>query len=736
MLEEGLRHHEAGRLDEAEAVYRRLLADDPDHAAALHLLGVIAFQRGRADEAVGMISRAVALDPAVAPYHCNLGNALRALGRIGEAIAAFETALRLRPEAAEIHSNLGNALRDAGRAETAIHHYREALRLRPELPEVCYNLANVLLERGQGDEAERWYREAVRLRPGYAEAWFNLGNALVALCRPREAEAAYRSALARRGDHAETHNNLGAVLQDLGRHVEAESCFAAAVRLDPGCTAAHFNLGCLHQAHDRGAEALACYRRVLELDPGHGAARIALCMAQLPILYDDEADIPRRRVAYEAEVRRLCREVGEGRAAGLAEAVGSSQPFFLGYQGLCDRDLQSLWGGLAARLLAAPGPPPLPRPVPGGKIRVGLVSGFFCDHTIWRLLLSGWLSQLDRRRFELFCYHTGGKRDAATDSAAALADRFVAGRLPGARWREIILADGPHVLLYPEIGMDALSAWLAAQRLAAVQCFSWGHPDTTGLPTLDYMLSSELMEPPDGRDHYTETLVRLPNLATWWEPDPTPRPDLCRADLGLRPGATIFWSGQAVYKYLPQFDAVFPRIAAEAGDCQIVFIDFARSGSVTARFRRRLERAFAARGVDFARHVVFLPPMAQGMFLAAVGLSDVILDTIGWSGGRSTLDCLSHDIPVVTLPGPLMRGRHSAAILTRLAVPDTIADSLDAYVDIAVRLARDPDWRASLAARINAGRPRLLRDGETIAGLEAFLERAVAAGEGVSGGGS
>ena len=726
-LEAGLRLHEAGRLAEAEAAYRRILAADPDHAGALHLLGVIAFQGGRADLAIVHIGRAVALDPAVAPYHNNLGNALRALGRSGEAIPAFQAALRLRPAAAEIHSNLGNALKDCGRLAEAICHYREALRLRPESPELCYNLANALLEAGDGGGAERCYREALRLRPAYPDAFFNLGNALVSLCRPKEAEAAYRSALALRADHAESHTNLGAVLQDLGRLKDAEGCYRAAIALKPDYPEAHFNLGCVFQAHDRTDEAVACYRRTLELQPDHGAARFALLMAQLPILYDDEAEISRRRAAYETELRRLCRDVEQGRSAGLAGAVGSSQPFFLGYQGFCDRALQSLYGSLTARLLAeaAPVPQPRPAPAPGGKIRLGLVSGFFSDHTIWRLLLSGWLGQIDRRRFELFCYHTGLKRDGETDIAARLADRFVEGRLPGARWREIILADAPHILIYPEIGMDPMSAQLAAQRLAAVQCVSWGHPETTGLPTIDYVLSSDLMEPENGQEHYTETLARLPNLATWWEPGRYRPLGLARAELGLRPSATVYWSGQALYKYLPQYDEVFPRIAREAGDCQFVFIEFAKSRAVSERFRRRLERAFAAHGLSFDEHCVILQPMAQEMFIAAVGLADVILDTIGWSGGRSALDCLSHDVPFVTLAGPLMRGRHTAAILEGMGIRETITASLEDYIAVAARLAREPERRAVLAAAIRDNKARLFRDGETIAALEDFLARAV-----------
>ena len=188
--------------------------------------------------------------------------------------------------------------------------------------------------------------------------------------------------------------------------------------------------------------------------------------------------------------------------------------------------------------------------------------------------------------------------------------------------------------------MDPIAARLAAQRLAPVQCVAWGQPDTTGFPSVDYFLSSELMEPSDGGTRYTERLVRLPNLGLWYRPDVRSALRLDRAALGLRDGEPVYRSGQALYKYLPQYDEIFPRIAAAVGECQFVFIGFAKSAEVTAAFRARLGRAFAAMGLDAERYCVVLPPMSQERFVAAVGLADVVLDTPGWSGGKSTLDCL------------------------------------------------------------------------------------------------
>ena len=260
---------------------------------------------------------------------------------------------------------------------------------------------------------------------------------------------------------------------------------------------------------------------------------------------------------------------------------------------------------------AEPAAPLAARPVAGERIRLGIVSGFFCDHTLLKLFLEGWLTQLDRGRFEVTGCHTGRVTDAQTARCAGLCDRFVHGLPSGAAWREAISAAAPHVLLYPEIGIDPMAGRLAALRLAPVQCVTWGHPETTGMPTIDYFLSSEMMEPPDGDSHYTERLVRLPHLGLCYTPDAAAGSTPERIGNNLDAPAPVFWSGQALYKYLPRYDAIFPRIAAELGACRFVFIAFAKNPRVTDVFRNRLWEAFAAAGLDAGRHVVILPPMSQ-----------------------------------------------------------------------------------------------------------------------------
>ena len=266
---------------------------------------------------------------------------------------------------------------------------------------------------------------------------------------------------------------------------------------------------------------MADYRKALEVKEDFFAARAAACFAELQILYEFEQEIILRRATYEEKLRALCDFVeARGARGDLTKILEAKQPFYLAYQGYNNRDLQRLYGSMACRIMEYkyPKTPPMLLAKPNEKVRVGIVSAFFYWHSNWKIPIKGWLSQLDRNRFKIFGYHVGTERDPETDSAAAMCDRFVHRVMTVDDWRREILNDAPHVLIYPGLLMDKISVQLAAQRLAPVQCNSWGHPDTSGMPTLYYYLSSDLMEPDAAAAHYTERLIRLPNLSVYYEP--------------------------------------------------------------------------------------------------------------------------------------------------------------------------------------------------------------------------
>jgi predicted O-linked N-acetylglucosamine transferase (SPINDLY family) len=729
-LAQALQFHHQGRLAEAEPLYGEILKVRPDHVDALQMLGLIRLARGRPDEALQLVSAAMRGRKPSPQLLLNHGIILNALSRHQEAVDSFDEALKGKSKFAEAHNNRGAALAALQRDEEALESYRKAIRLKPDYAEAHYNNGSSLRVLGRYEEALKSFDRALALRPNYVKAHNNRGAALESLARYPEALAAYDRVLALDPGFAEARKNRGRVLIGLERPDEAIENFSEALRLNPRDAESRYQRARYLLDMNRNDEAAADIAGALALQPGHPEASFARCLAELRIIYAEAGEIPPRRAAYERKLRALRAELDAGRIKGdLVKAIGERQPFLLAYQGENDRALQEVYGDMVSRIVArryspAPLPPPL---APGEPVRVGIVSGFFYRHSNWKIPIKGWIGGLDRRRFTVTGYHVGMIHDEQTDLAASLCDRFVHRTLDTDGWRREILADKPHVLIYPGLLMDIASLQLAAQRLAPVQCTSWGHPETSGLPTLDYFLSSDLMEPPEAQDHYTEKLVRLPNLSICYEPVEGEPVSVTREELGLRSGAVLFWSAQSLYKYLPQYDEVFVRIARAVGDCQFVFLRHFGAPGITATFRARLSHAFAAAGLDADKHCVFLDRLSQARFVAAIGLCDIFLDSIGWSGCNSTLESLPHNLPIVTLHGPLMRGRHSAAILQMMGLGDRVAASLDDYVAHAVRLATDREARADFSRRIADNKHKLYGDCAPIEALEDFLDRAARA---------
>ena len=758
---QGLARHQQGNLAEAERHYDAALKSQPDNFEALHMLGVIALQKGRLEQGVEIITKAVALNQNSAIAFNNLAKGLKDLGRFDEAIVHFERAIALAPTFADAQFSYGTALHFVNRSEDALVHFEKAIALHPRFVAALNNRGLALTKLKRFTEALASYDKALAIQPGFGDAHNNRGNALNALMRFDEALASFDKAIGARPDSAEAHCNRGNALVQLERFDDAVASFDRAIAIRPHFAEAHRGRGDALANLNRFADALASFDRAIaikphyvdawisraealftsnrndeavksaqaaiDIDSENALCRFLSCVCELRILYDSEGDVEARRRAYENKLRAICSDYEAGRLrTNMIEAVAHCKPFYLAYQDRNDRDLQALYGTLACRAIGAQfrqGAPPAP-PEAAEPIRVGFVSGHFYAHSNWKVPLKGWMSQLDRKRFKIFGYHVGRRRDQETEVAAKLCSRFVHRPMPLEAWRDEILADAPHVLIYPGLLMDELCLQLAAQRLAPVQCNSWGHPETSGLSTLDYFLSSDMMEPPDGSEHYTERLVRLPNLSIYYEPVAISSVRITRGELGMRPDAVVFWSGQSLYKYLPQHDFVFAKIAKLVGNCQFVFIKHAKEAAVVDLFRRRLDFVFSEWGLTASDHCLFIESLSADRYVAAIGNCDIFLDSIGWSGCNSTLESLFHNLPVVTLRGALMRGRHGSAILNRIGVKETVADSIDEYVSVAIRLAVNSDERRRISLEIARNKHIIYRDRDCIAQLEDFIENA------------
>jgi predicted O-linked N-acetylglucosamine transferase (SPINDLY family)/MoaA/NifB/PqqE/SkfB family radical SAM enzyme len=638
-------------------------------------------RQGHVDEAAAQF-RAVLNEAGSVPALQGLGEVALQRGEYDPAMRMLDAVQHLAPSARNAH-NLAWALHGVGRRDEAVTLMHRTVNENPDYPNAYYSLARLLEERGDRADA---------------------AGALIVLLR--RALAARNVAVV---DTAAAQ--LLALDVDHPRQIEAANLLRLGNRIDL---------------------ATALLDAALRRHPDDLGAALVRCMARLPVVYADDSAIAASRRQYEADMVAFGAAVKSATQPTLMAAhdqVGQAKPFYLSYQGRDDRRLQEIYGDAVSHIVRAavpPPPSPAPPPKPGERLRVGFASNYFFQHSVSKLF-RGWIEQLDRQRFEIFVYNLfpGDPDDWATQTGLS-ADhvRHRVGDLKA--WAAAIAGDRLHAVIFPEIGMESMALRLACLRLARIQCAAWGHPVTTGLPTIDYFLSSALMEPDDGESHYREKLVRLPNFSVYYEPLPADTGSLTRKSLGLGEEGVVYVCCQALYKYLPAHDHVFPAIAAKVPSAQFLFIADGNPAT-TETVRARLNRAFAARGLEGGRHLVFAPSVAPAEFPSLLRAGSIYLDSIDWSGGNTTLEAIACDLPIVTMPGELMRSRHSAGLLKRIGLDQFIARDAQAYVDLAVRLGNDAKARAEAGGLIAANRIKLYRDVESVRALEDFLLRSAAA---------
>ena len=267
VLTEAVRLHQGGQLEPAAALYRKVLAANPNSADALHLLGMVALQQGQAKIAIELIRKAIVLHDREAAYYFHLALALQSLNDMLGAVTNYRQALTLKPNDPDTYNNMGNALSAEGKLDDAVAAFRRALALQPGNAVVHNNLGNVQRNMGLWDDAEVSFRQAAALQPGFAGAFVNLGNLHRDKDDLRAAESCYRRAVGLAPGDPATHCGLGLTLWQLGRHGEAVASYRAALAIDPGHPETLVNLGIARVEDGALEEAEALYARALATRP-------------------------------------------------------------------------------------------------------------------------------------------------------------------------------------------------------------------------------------------------------------------------------------------------------------------------------------------------------------------------------------------------------------------------------------------------------------------------------------
>jgi protein O-GlcNAc transferase len=623
-LEEGLRHHQAGRLDRAEALYRNVLSAEPRQPDALHLLGMAAFVSGRYEEGRDLVCQAIEAKPHEAVFHANLGIVLEALHRWPEAEASYRRALRLNPRNAAALNSLGNLHRAGWRLDEAAHCYQAAISLDGRFAAAQSNLGNTFADRNDFDQAIACYRRALEIDPRFVDAKKNLANSLA----------------------------------------EQGRC-------------------------DQAAEEL---RRAQALRPDDAALKIRSALL-LPAIVESSTWIDERR-------RKLSDDLDDLLKADLHVTDPIDQTlgpaFYLAYHGRNDVHLQQKIAAMYSRAV-----PSLAFTAPhcrGPKrnlrqqIRVGLISRFFHNHSVGDHY-AGLVRSFPRAQTTYTVFRFPGADDAVSRGIEEAADDVVLLSPRIAEAREQIAGRELDVLFYTDIGMDPWTYFLAFARLARVQCVTLGHPVTTGIPTIDYFLSCDQLEPGDAAEHYTECLIRLANNPHYFSQPRLTGPELSRGDFPLPADARWYVCHQTLFKIHPDFDQLVGEILRRDPRGVVVLFE----GQQTHWTRLLQDRLQASIPDVFAR-IVFLPRLSYDEYLAFLQLADVLLDTVHFGAGTTTYHALALGVPLVTLPGAYSRGRGTDAVYRRLGVSECVAADPNDYVRRALAIANDRSLRDAIGA--------------------------------------
>jgi len=640
-------------------------------------------------------------------------------GNFAAAAKTCRKLVRLEPRAADIWHLLAASLLEGDELDAAWEASTTCQRLAPQVADYRNTHALVLERRGELGAAEALLRDLLAAEPGQADAAYNLGKLRLRRGDPRGAIETLERALALRPAWAAAQKNLGLAWFAAGEPDQARTTLLEALRLNPQDTEVCINLGRLYQHDDDFDNALRFHRMALE-SAADGATMLRFALLR-PIFCDDADDIAAHRARIESNLATLERAPP---ALGNPAVMLGAPMFYFAYHGLDDRPLATRVGALMRRAWR-PAPPvadaPLVRARALRRPRVAFVSAHFKQHTIGRLY-APLIERLPREDFEIAVLGIGCGDDAMAARIRTAADVSVDVDAHHDSARRALAGLDADVIFYPDVGMEAVSYWLAAERLAPVQALGWGHPVTSGFETMDYFVSSTLLEPPGAHAHYAETLAALPSWPVVYDdPGAPPQAEFARAGLGFAPHERIYLCAQSLFKLHPDFDAYLGAILARDPDACIALI-----GDRPAWQDKLMQRFHAHLGV-LAQRIRFVPKQTGGGFYALLANADVLLDTLHFSGGMTSFEAIWAGTPFVTERGEFMRGRVTAGLCDLLGLEQAVVSGAQAYAERAVELAHAGPARDAFVSRVVERRGRLLAlDQSVLPAYADFFNRALA----------
>ena len=723
--------------------YEHAIALRPEFADTYNNLGVVLLRIGELGYAIKRFAQSAVINPSFAQAYYNSARAYKNLGDLRKALEYYNKAIALNSQYLDAYNNRGNILLELKDYTSALESFDQALGFNANAPQIHNNKGNVYKELKRFDEAVRSYKTAIQIYPQYADAHNNLGNVFQELKLFNDALICYDQALTYNPQFVDALNNKGVVLRELKQTRLAVECYGQALLLNPQFAQGYFNLGNALKELDMPEVALIYYTRALSIDSSYNGAKWAVALINVPTFIHSVEHLEASRVKLSEALAKLGAQCSDPRFMSAYQSIGLHQPFYLAYQERNNRELMLQYAAICHKVMSewesrwrqqreGAQHHQVSASSMGQKIKLGIISDQIRYHSVWNAITKGLVEHLNPEQFEIHIFYLGTLSDEQTAFAKSRASTFTQ-NLPSLKdWANAVLDSKLDAILYPEIGMHALTLQLAHLRLAPLQMVSWGHPETTGIETIDYFISAEEFEDKASVSAYSEKLLTLPGLGCTYDPLQIKSETVDLTPQGVQAQRIKLLCPGTVFKYSPEYDWTFVQIAkklnsqnqpqqinSNAHPYQFVFLY--REAASAELLKARLQKAFLTEGLDLAQWSVFIPWMSPQAFYGLMHQADLFLDTLGFSGFNTAMQAVECGLPIITLEGRFLRGRFASGILKRISMKECIASTAQEYVDKVVQLASNAADREAVRAKLRAQRNTLFKDLNPVREFEKFL---------------
>lgn len=716
-LQQVLQAYQSGDIQRAYQLCKQFAQGGNPGTSILQFLGLISMELGHYQEALQSFNQAIQMNPEDPFLWSGFAQAFEAVGDINQASGCYQKALGIDPTCIEALIGLAAIFQQQKNYDDALVCYQAALRLEANSIDILNNVGSLYLDSGKYEDALATLQQVTLADPAFIQGHYNLGFAYKALNRLDEAKESFKKVIEIAPDFSEAYFQLGIIYKLLGLQDEELTAYQKSISIKPDNIPLQTRLGLIYSVQGKLDAAKETYQSLRHLEPNNPlwALRLASLM---PIIASDEDAVLR----YRQQVSQLLEELEKNSEPFPVEDIGLTfaiPPYHWLYHGVDDTVIRSQFADYLSRRINLDGYQPTVKSLEGRKIKIGFLCTENRENSMWALQ-GGFIQKLNKERFDISIICTPQTAVGLKERLFPTAIRFFDMPIEIPNIVKTLREEAYDVIHFFEVGSDPKNYFLPFYRMAPVQCTSWGILSTTGIPNMDFYLSSPFFEAPDAQSHYREKLVMLNSSLAYYEEPKLPQTILNRAALGLPEDKKIYASPHSLFKFQPAFDGYIKAILEQDPNGVVVFNE-SQNPVILADLQERLKRTLGS----LYERVIFLGYLPWEHYISLIMVSDVLLDPLNFGGGVTSYNAFACGKPVITQPTSFLRGRVTAGMYQMMGITDCIADSKQTYVDKCIEIANHPDLAQKISEKILERKHVLFQDEAMVKEFELFLVTSV-----------